>query len=558
VTVEAGPASRPRPSRPWLRPLLSVLAAVAAIALVVIVAIASGPASSAPVATPATALATNPYLDPGTPLSGPAPRFTLTDQFGRSVSLSSFRGHVVILTFADSVCTTVCPLTTTTMTEAKGLLGAAGDRVQLLGVDANPQATAVRYVRGYSTAHGLAHQWHFLTGSLAQLRRVWRSYHIDVAIQAGQIDHTPALYVIDARGRWAKIYVTQMAYSSLDQQAQILAREVSSLLPGHPALKSVRSYDRIPPISPGTTVRLPRAGGGSVSIGGSGPPRLLVFFATWLTQTTDLGGQLEALTRYESRAAAGRLPGLVAVDEGSVEPSAQALAQFLHGLRAPLSYPVAIDGSGRVADGYAVQDQPWYVLVSHAGEILWYWDVSTQGWLSESALAQHVRAALATPPTVAPPSLREIPRVLAGSPPPLAALHRQAGRLLGSQSALQARLKRLVGYPVVVNAWASWCPPCKKEYPLFASASVRYGRQVAFVGVNYNDPSPGAALNFMRSHPLSYPSYQSSLGGLDALAPVLGLPTTIFINRDGAVTCARTGGYLSQGALDGDIQSCLQ
>ncbi|HEY2653450.1 MAG TPA: redoxin domain-containing protein, partial [Solirubrobacteraceae bacterium] len=54
----------------------------------------------------------NTVLDPGTALSQPAPDFTLTDQFGRSVSLRSFRGKVVILAFNDPVCTTVCPLTT--------------------------------------------------------------------------------------------------------------------------------------------------------------------------------------------------------------------------------------------------------------------------------------------------------------------------------------------------------------------------------------------------------------------------------------------------------------
>ncbi len=54
------------------------------------------------------------------------------------MALSQFRGKVVILAFVDSQCTTVCPLTTVSMLEAKQLLGAAGRDVQLLGVDANP------------------------------------------------------------------------------------------------------------------------------------------------------------------------------------------------------------------------------------------------------------------------------------------------------------------------------------------------------------------------------------------------------------------------------------
>jgi cytochrome oxidase Cu insertion factor (SCO1/SenC/PrrC family) len=54
------------------------------------------------------------------------------------VSLRSFRGRVVILAFDDSERTTVCPLTTTAMVDAKAMLGPASSRVQLLGIDANP------------------------------------------------------------------------------------------------------------------------------------------------------------------------------------------------------------------------------------------------------------------------------------------------------------------------------------------------------------------------------------------------------------------------------------
>jgi protein SCO1/2 len=100
-------------------------------------------------------LATNPHLDPGSPLSGPGPDFTLSDQFGQSVSLHSFRGKVVMLAFNDSECTTICPLTTTAMVDAKKLLGAAGSRVQLLGIDANPKANAIEDVLSYSQVHGM-------------------------------------------------------------------------------------------------------------------------------------------------------------------------------------------------------------------------------------------------------------------------------------------------------------------------------------------------------------------------------------------------------------------
>src|SRR6185437_9478069 len=124
-------------------------------------------------------------------------------------------------------------------------------------------------------------------------------------------------------------------------------------------------------------------------------------------------------------------PPMTAVDEGVVEPSPAALPAFLGGLRQKLSYPVAVDGDGRVADGYEVQGQPWFVLTSPSGQILWYWDVSSSGWLSPKQLGEHVQAALSRAPK-APSGPRATERALAGSPAPLAALHQQSSKLLGS------------------------------------------------------------------------------------------------------------------------------
>ena len=488
-------------------------------------------------------------LDPGTKLTGRAPDFKLTDQFGGQVSLRSFRGKVVILAFNDSQCTTVCPLTTTAMVGAKRLLGSAGSQVQLLGIDANPTATSVKDVRAYSEVHGMTHDWRFLTGSLSQLKRVWNAYHIEVAIERGQVDHTPALFVINPAGGLAKLYLTQMSYSSVDQQAQLLAQEASTLLPGHPTVASKIPYAQVPAIAPTDAVALPRSGGGTVRLG-PGTPRLLLFFASWDRQVTDLGAQLEGLDRYQHAAQVAGLPTLTAVDEGSVEPSPEALPRFLATLSRPLSFEVAIDRSGRVADGYGVQDEPWLVLVSHSGQPLWYDDVSTNGWPSAVALVRRIRGAMTQAPGGAGAAAARA--LLAGSLPALAALHGQAGQLLGSQDALDARLRTLRGFPVVVNAWASWCAPCREEFGLFASASARYGRQVAFLGVDTDD-SPSEARAFLRQHPVSYPSYQSGSTDLRSIAQVEGLPTTIYIDRAGKVVYVHTGQYDSQGTLDQDI-----
>ena len=329
----------------------------------------------------------NPGVDPGSSLGGvPAPGITLRNQFGQLMSLHQFRGKVVILAFADSRCTTICPLTTMSMVEARQLLGAAGRQVQLLGVDANPHATSVADVMAYSRAHGMVNQWDFLTGPLAQLQAVWRAYHIAVQIQAGQIDHTPALLVIDPQGREREIYLTQMSYASIGQAAQILADEAARLLPGRPHVASQGSLAGIPGLGPAAAVSLPAVPSGSVRLA-PGQPHLVMFFATWLAETSDLRSHLLALNGYAHAARHGRLPELIAVDEAATEPSDAAVASYLAGLGTPLAYPVGLDATGRLADGFGVQDQPWFALVSAKGAIIWHHD----GWLPASALAAAAR-----------------------------------------------------------------------------------------------------------------------------------------------------------------------
>jgi cytochrome oxidase Cu insertion factor (SCO1/SenC/PrrC family) len=135
----------------------------------------------------------------------PAKDFSLVDQFGHPEQLSDFRGRVVLLTFIDARCTELCPLTADLLRRAKESLG--GDPpVQLLAIDANPNATAVADVRRWSRRHRMLHQWLFLTAPVHRLARVWASYGIRVTVDKDEVAHSSVIYVIDVSGRRRAIF----------------------------------------------------------------------------------------------------------------------------------------------------------------------------------------------------------------------------------------------------------------------------------------------------------------------------------------------------------------
>lgn len=121
---------------------------------------------------------------------------------------------------------------------------------------------------------------------------------------------------------------------------------------------------------------------------------------------------------------------------------------------------------------------------------------------------------------------------------------------------LSARLEALRGRPVVLDAWASWCPPCREELPLLATAATHFGGRVAFLGADVEDDS-ASARDLLAEVPLGYPSYATSLDDLRSLSPAPGVPFTLFIGRDGQVEAGHIGAYRSQQELTADLSSLL-
>jgi cytochrome c biogenesis protein CcmG, thiol:disulfide interchange protein DsbE len=144
---------------------------------------------------------------------------------------------------------------------------------------------------------------------------------------------------------------------------------------------------------------------------------------------------------------------------------------------------------------------------------------------------------------------------LQGAPAPLASLYGQPSKLLpGGKKAFHARLASLKGYPVVVNKWASWCVPCRSEFPIFQSQAVQKGKQVAFLGVNAGD-STDPAHRFLADEPLPYPSY---LDHDEAIAKTIkapaNYPITVFFDRRGKLAYVHQGAYRSESDLAADMR----
>ena len=160
----------------------------------------------------------------------------------------------------------------------------------------------------------------------------------------------------------------------------------------------------------------------------------------------------------------------------------------------------------------------------------------------------------AEPESAAPPQ-RDAATALAGSPRPLARLHAQANRLLGGgRKAFEARLEELKGHPVVVNKWASWCGPCRAEFPFFQKQSVARGKEIAFIGVNGND-NDAAARRFLREFPVSFPSYRDpDLKVSASFNGVAAFPSTAFYDSKGELAYLKQGGYATERKLIEDIE----
>lgn len=121
-------------------------------------------------------------VGPGSVWETPVPvvDFTLTDQQGKSFTFSSTKGKVVLMAFLFTHCADVCPFEAIKMKLAVEQLGARGQDVELVVISTDPERDTVPVIAAYSEELGLYDRWHYVTGAIEDLQKLYKDLKITV------------------------------------------------------------------------------------------------------------------------------------------------------------------------------------------------------------------------------------------------------------------------------------------------------------------------------------------------------------------------------------------
>ncbi|MGI8505246.1 MAG: SCO family protein [Solirubrobacteraceae bacterium] len=147
---------------------------------------------------PPTATASSEFIGPTMPPGLRAANFSLSDQDGRRVTLSRYRGHVVVLTFIHSLCHDTCPFMVEQIKGALNQLPHDGRGVPAIGVSVDPSEDTIARRRTFLTRHEMLGRMAFVSGPLRAMRRVWHAYAVEPVTP--KVDHSTFVFLIDKRG----------------------------------------------------------------------------------------------------------------------------------------------------------------------------------------------------------------------------------------------------------------------------------------------------------------------------------------------------------------------
>jgi protein SCO1/2 len=198
--------------------LFSIAASVIALA-------ACGQASSSGLLGSATPVPSGLAADIVIPANAQAaPDFTLTDQSGQPLSLSSLKGKVVAITFLDSHCKQLCPIEGDQLGQTQRSLGTSNP-MTLLVVSVAPATDTPDSERAFASAHHWSGDWHWLNGPPAQLATIWKQYSIAVQNAPDDVLHSSVLYLVDRDGFERAGWAAGLEPNLLVHDVQLLNRQ---------------------------------------------------------------------------------------------------------------------------------------------------------------------------------------------------------------------------------------------------------------------------------------------------------------------------------------------
>lgn len=121
------------------------------------------------------------------------------------------------------------------------------------------------------------------------------------------------------------------------------------------------------------------------------------------------------------------------------------------------------------------------------------------------------------------------------------------------------RLEDYLGKPILLNFWATWCPPCRGELPAFETMSKRYGNEVVFMMIDLTDgyrETPKNVQRFLSEHGYTFPVYYDAKGNAAKAYHVSSIPFTVAIDKNGNVHKTHLGA-VNEKTLEALIQSLL-
>jgi peroxiredoxin len=132
-------------------------------------------------------------------------------------------------------------------------------------------------------------------------------------------------------------------------------------------------------------------------------------------------------------------------------------------------------------------------------------------------------------------------RVASLEPAPVAG-HAAPDFELATPTGEKIRLSDYRGKPVIVNFWATWCGPCRAEFPEFQEAAVDNADSLVIIGVNSTSTDQAESIpTFLEEFGITFPIVLDEQGDVVDLYRVLGLPTTVFIDSNGVINEVFTG-----------------